>query len=235
MKSIIKSFVPDSIIESKKYIQSQILQKKWKKDLTVADWCSKGWLSNKEISTLVFEWEKYESPIAQPHKVKQMVISEYAKKYNCSIFVETGTYKGDMIEAQKHTFKSLYSVELSKSLYERAIQRFTNESHINILHGDSAEVLHQLLPSLDESALFWLDGHYCGTGTALSKIECPIYEELNAIFNNNKGHIVLIDDARCFVGERDYPTIAELSRFIESNNPDYQVRISEDIIRIEKN
>ena len=64
-------------------------------------------------------------------------------------------------------------------------------------------------------------------------IKKPRYtEELKVIFQDGiHDHILLIDDARLFTGERDYPTIEELSNFIRGKNKDYFIEVKDDIIR----
>lgn len=232
--SLLKALYPKGIIRFGKKLLTPSLRNKWKKNPVVADWVAKGWINDTEIDALVFEWEKFKSPVTPPHKVKQLTIAEYGKKYNCPVLVETGTFRGDMMEAQKHNFKQLYSVELAKGLWEKAVQRFRNDSNIKLLQGDSAVVLHELVPTLSDTTLFWLDGHYCGGVTAMGEKECPIYEEMDAVFNNNKGHVMLIDDARLFVGKRDYPTIPELTAYVKKINPAYEVSVADDIIRVVK-
>jgi hypothetical protein len=234
MNKFVRALYPKGAIRSVKKLFIPALRKKWKKDPTVSDWVKRGWIKDEEIDALVYEWEKFKSPVTPPHKVKQLTIAEYAKKYDCSILVETGTYRGDMMEAQKKNFKKLYSVELAKVLWEKAVQRFRNDKNIELLQGDSAVVLHSLVPKLEDRALFWLDGHYCGGVTAMGEKECPIYEEMDAVFKNNKGHVMLVDDARLFVGKRDYPTIPELTAYVKKINSDYQVSVADDIIRIVK-
>lgn len=71
------------------------------------------------------------------HFIKQKAIKEYALKYNPKILVETGTYLGAMIEAQKDTFNEIYSVEVSKELYRKARTRFRKFKHIKLYQGDS--------------------------------------------------------------------------------------------------
>ncbi len=177
------------------------------------------------------KWEQNGCPVPPPHLVKQMTIAEYQQKHNISILVETGSYLGDMIEAQKRRFKQIFSIELGVDLYSNAVKRFKRNKHIKILLGDSGKVLPNILSEINEPAIFWLDGHYSAGITAKGDKECPIYEELDAIFNSKKfNHILLIDDARCFNGEGDYPTIEELSYFIKSRVKDYKVEIKNDII-----
>jgi len=178
------------------------------------------------------KWQQNGCPVPPPHLVKQMAIAEYQQKYNISILVETGSFLGDMVEAQKRRFNQIFSIELGVDLYRNTSKRFKRNEHIKILLGDSGKVLPDILSEINEPAIFWLDGHYSAGITAKGDKDCPIYEELNAIFNSKKiNHILLIDDARCFNGEGDYPTIEDLSSFINSKDKNYTVEIKNDIIR----
>ena len=183
-------------------------------------------------SSVVWHWKRKGCPVPPPHQVKKMVIEEYQKRYGCSVLVETGTYLGDMVGAQENNFKRIISIELDQHLYERAKRKFRKKSNITIYHGDSSKVLPQILTTITENAIFWLDGHYCAGFTAKGDKETPIYEELEVIFQDSiHDHILLIDDARLFTGGRDYPTIKELSDFIRGKNKDYIVEVKDDIIR----
>jgi|SRR6188768_3721936 len=178
------------------------------------------------------EWEKNGKPLPPPHIVKQMAIEQYRRKFNTEILVETGTYLGDMVEAQRDHFKKIYSIELSEKLFNKAKRRFKGQLHIKILHGDSGTVLNKLMIEIDKPCLFWLDGHYSEGMTAKGEKECPVPEELKAIFKNPLPHIILIDDARLFNGTHDYPTIEQIGEIIRSNNRRYLVEIKDDIIRL---
>jgi hypothetical protein len=178
------------------------------------------------------EWERNGRPFPPPHIVKQMAIEEYKNKFHTEILVETGTYLGDMVEAQRDHFKKIYSVELSQKLFHKAQKRFKDHLHVKILHGDSGTVLNNLMTEIDKPALFWLDGHYSGGITAKGEKECPVPEELNTILKSSLSHIILIDDARLFNGTQDYPTIEQIEEIIRSNNGQYLVEIKDDIIRL---
>src|SRR5258706_13689531 len=67
----------------------------------------------------VDEWQRSGCPAPPPHPVKQTTIKEYQKQYEYSTFVETGTFIGDMVEAQKANFKKIISIELSADLFEK--------------------------------------------------------------------------------------------------------------------
>lgn len=178
------------------------------------------------------EWNKNGCSVPPPHIVKQKAIQEYQEKYSYSTLVETGTYKGAMVEAQKKRFKKIYSIELGKELYDKATERFKNNRNVTIVHGDSGKVLPQILEQINESAIFWLDGHYSDGITARGEKDCPIFEEIDAIFNSTENnHVLLIDDARRFTGVGDYPTIDQLTEYVQSKNEKYKVEVKHDIIR----
>ena len=172
-------------------------------------------------------------PLPNPHKFKQDIIKEYQQNFDCKTFVETGTYIGDMLDAQLDSFTKLYSIELQPFLYYRAKNRFKNESKIHLIKGDSGIKLRALIPKLTSTVLFWLDGHYSMGITAKGDKECPILEELDAILTLSKlHHVILIDDARLFTGENDYPTIDQLKTFIEKYTSNLLLEIKDDVIRI---
>jgi len=181
---------------------------------------------------LLAEWEKNGRPLPPPHIVKQMAIEEYLGKFHTEILVETGTYLGDMVEAQRDHFKKIYSIELSEKLFNKALKRFKGQLHITILQGDSGIVLNKLMNEIDKPALFWLDGHYSHGMTAKGEKECPVPEELTTILKSSLPHIILIDDARLFNGTHDYPTVGQIAEIIRSNNKHYLVEIKDDIIRL---
>ncbi len=210
------------------------LKLRWEKNPQVKQWLDSGSINPAEYETLLFEWQKFGEPSLRPHKIKQQLIARYQKKYDCNAMVETGTYMGDMIFAQLNNFKEIYSIELAEVLFKNAQARFKNHPSVKLLHGDSGKVLKEAVPQLSGSVLFWLDGHYCGGITAKSEIECPIYDELRTIFNSSLKYVILIDDARYFKGERDYPTIDELTKFVESFNLNLSLKIEDDAIIIEQ-
>lgn len=190
-------------------------------------------LKNKKEEIDLKIWLKNGCLPPTPHLIKQNTIREYQKKSGYSILVETGTYLGDMVDAQKEIFEKIISVELGFELFEKAKKRFKKFKNITIVHGDSGKVLPEILKEyVDGPAIFWLDGHYSEGITSKGEKECPIYEELTAIFNSKKfNHIILIDDARYFNGNGDFPTIEFLIEFVKAKNEKYNFEIKNDIVQ----
>ncbi|MBC7886423.1 MAG: hypothetical protein H7Z13_00940 [Ferruginibacter sp.] len=177
-------------------------------------------------------WQKAGCPIPTPHIAKQIIIQDYHKLYGNDVLVETGTFHGDMVEAQKNNFKKVISIELAVKLFKRAQKRFIKDNNVTIIQGDSGKVLIELMKSITEPAIFWLDGHYSAGITAKGNTECPIFEELDAILRSKFfNHVILIDDARFFIGKGDYPSIDKLTDFVKSKNDKYNVEVKNDIIR----
>lgn len=178
-------------------------------------------------------WQKNQQHGPPPHIVKQQTIKAYAKRFGLHILVETGTYYGDMVEAMKGHFDQIYSIELSRELYETAQERFKRAKNVELICGDSANELENIMRRLDRPALFWLDGHYSAGVTAKGVKNTPIFEELTHIFNApDQGHVILIDDARLFGTVPDYPSLQELAAFISAKKPHLDMTVEADSIRI---
>ena len=189
-------------------------------------------IRRRELKQLA-DWERNGRPIPPPHIVKQQTLKTISKRYGLKILVETGTYYGDMVEAMKDVFNQLYSIELSAELYKKAKKRFKGEKHIELICGDSGLELMNLMSKIDQPTLFWLDGHYSAGVTAKGEKDTPIYEELNHILNStDKGHVIIIDDARCFGADPNYPSIKELCDFIKSKRANLDIVIQDDCIRV---
>ncbi|MDR1516902.1 MAG: hypothetical protein LBS52_02185 [Dysgonamonadaceae bacterium] len=181
------------------------------------------------------KWEKSGKPLPAPHPIKQDVIRHYQRQSGYNVLVETGTYTGEMIYMQRKNFKSLHSIELADYYYTRAVERFKKYKHIKIWHGDSARILPSVLSEINENVIFWLDGHYSGGVTAGNnpgEKKCPLFSELEAIYPHGGNPIILIDDARHFVGKDDYPSIEELKSFLDDKGRKYSFEVETDIIRI---
>lgn len=177
-------------------------------------------------------WKIRGKPERSPHLLKQRTVREYGRRYQLQTLVETGTYYGEMVAAMKSRFDRIYSIEYDPELARRAAQKFARHSHIQILQGDSQKVLPELLKTLSQSALFWLDAGYYGWAGAQGDKQ-RLSMELEAILRHPvKGHIILMDDARGLNGQNGALTVEELRRRVESEFPDRVVDVQYDILRI---
>ena len=176
-------------------------------------------------------WKLRGEPVRSPHLLKQRTVQEYAQKYGLRTLVETGTYYGEMVAAMKNRFDRIYSIEYNHQLAQRATKKFSRYSHIQILEGDSQQVIPEVLKSLTAPALFWLDAGYYGWA-GLQGDKQRLTTELEAILGHPVKHVILMDDARGLNGQNGAPTVAELKQRIESEFPGRLVEIKHDILRI---
>jgi hypothetical protein len=187
----------------------------------------------------IIKWIYTSTLSKPPHSVKMLIIRAYIKRYNLIRFVETGTYEGDTLEYIARTGIDCVSIELDKHLFLLAEQRFKKYKNVSLIYGDSGQKLVEILQTIDEPALFWLDshqmfgrdGHQIIMGVR-GEFVTPINLELKAILEHRiKNHVILIDDARLFKGQGDYPHLEDVLRTVQSNN-NYSIEISTDIIRL---
>ncbi len=178
-------------------------------------------------------WFKNGKPIPPPTAVTQKVVKEYAKKFCINIMIETGTCTGNMVYSTRNIFAKIFSIELNENLYKKAKKRLKDFKNIRLFQGDSAELLPKMLNHVNTPCLFWLDAHYSGGATSKGDLETPIIKELVHIFSHHiLDHVILIDDARCFTGNNDYPKIESLVKFVQSKNKGLVFVVKDDIIRI---
>lgn len=158
------------------------------------------------------------------NNIKQATVA----RYKTNVLIESGTYHGDMVNAQLHNFERIISIELSDRLFKKAMERFKGNSKVTLLHGDSGKLLPAIIQELHEPATFWLDGHFSSGVTARGDKDTPVRDELIAIFGHPLKHKILVDDARHFNGQNDYPTIDEIKGMTDR----YIIEVINDIIHI---
>ena len=169
-----------------------------------------------------------------PGSLKRSTLRQYARAFDARVFVEAGTYLGETIATLRKDFERLFSIELDQTLHRDAVARFARCKNIRILQGDSGLVLSTLLPELrGQRVLFWLDGHFSGEQTTGSGRPAPILAEIDTILGAGlEMPVILIDDARCFKGDGEYPTLEGLRRHVVAQRPGLTFTEHDDIIRI---
>ncbi len=193
-------------------------------------------LRRRRLGRHLIKWEIDGRPAPPPDLVKRGMIKAYARQFGCRYLVETGTFFGETVAATLNTFEKIWSIELESALAAAAQKRFAAHQHVQIIEGDSSNVLQQIMPQLDKSTLFWLDGHWNGDDlTARGETSCPLLAELEAILAAGpERHVVLIDDARSFTGRDEYPALSEIREFVRARWPKTQFYVLDDAIRIHR-
>ena len=128
-------------------------------------------------------------------------IFHYDEKIINNIFIESGSFQGDGIQAAIDIgFKEIHSIELSNKYYNICKERFKNNPNVHLHLGDSGIYLEEVLKNINTGVTFWLDGHYSCLDTACSdEYLSPIKNELEIIKKyNNPNHVILVDDMISF-------------------------------------
>jgi len=118
---------------------------------------------------------------------------------NYPLFVETGTYMGETTLGLFEFFDLFYTVELDEVIFNNFNNLNYNREKIKSYLGDSIVVLPEIIKLLNKNCIFFLDGHYSGSGTGKGIKDVPILEEIKFINDNyNLSSIIIIDDLRLF-------------------------------------
>jgi hypothetical protein len=142
-----------------------------------------------------------------PHQLALRLKNEW----DLHTFVETGTWGArTAIWAAQH-FDAVYTIELSENHYQHVVELYGHMEKIEFILGDSRVELSRVLEKASTTSLIFLDAHWsCDLGYDRPGMgECPLLEELAAINASDKGHVILIDDARYFTNGPGEPHLAE--------------------------
>jgi hypothetical protein len=163
--------------------------------------------------------------------IKQEIVWQYGRTFGLKTLVETGTYLGEMVAAQRRRFRRIFSIELSPELHRAAREQFAHARNVVLLEGDSGVLLASVVGALEGPALFWLDAHFSHGNTARGTVDTPVKRELEVILGSPFEHVILIDDARSF-GSGDYPSLEEVRALVAAMRPDWTTSVATDVIRI---
>ena len=164
------------------------------------------------------------------------VVTSILNMIDCNVFIETGTYRGQTSIWASNHFKEIHTIEFSKEIHAIAKENIkASGKKIHLYFGDSRSNLDKIYKSKSESALLWLDAHWCSGLSYGEEDQCPLIDELDVINKANHDDIILIDDARLFAAPpplpnetKYYPDLAEtVGKLLEI---DRYIAIFEDVI-----
>ena len=164
------------------------------------------------------------------------IVLEFKEKGGFKNFIETGTYKGGSSFWAAQHFDNVYTIEIDPEISKATASRPECPKNIEFFVGNSKDVLPELIKKINSPSLFWLDGHWCNISEVGKDMECPLMDELRAL-NNYKDSVILIDDARAFLGplppphdESQWPRIDEIVLLLKNQFPENFVTIADDVI-----
>ena len=182
-------------------------------------------------------------PVNGKHKIMSKL------RGNRSSFIETGTYLGATLNAvlSSNDFEELFSVEYSKRLHTRAIQKFQQNANVHLYLGSSDKKITEMIadsaatPHGSSGAVFWLDAHYsAGITAGGNQPESPVLHEVRAVLDDARvrPHVMIIDDLRVWTGHvkpingQLYPLPSELHAAVCAIAPDARFRVAEDAMAV---
>jgi len=176
-------------------------------------------------------WRLRGRPAPDNHVYKKRRIKRLALEHGCETFIETGTFYGQMVNFARGVFRKVISVEIYPPFHRENAAQFARHPDVHILLGDSGKNLPEAICMASGRILFWLDGHYSGSGTGIGDKVSPIIEELRLIAGaGRKDHCIVIDDRRLFTGSDGYPTLDVTIAELKAINPDYEIAADGDCI-----
>lgn len=147
-------------------------------------------------------------------------------------FIETGTAGGESVEAASMLFVECHTIEIIP-MGRLPIPGVTFHT------GDSPKVLAQIIQSYtaEDYVLCWLDAHYSGDKpTEGNTVECPVLDEIYALTPLKKA-VIIIDDARLFMGvppspldARKWPMISQIFERCRASFPYHYITVTDDYV-----
>ena len=170
-----------------------------------------------------------DDPSIEENLQKIEIINKH--KHGLDIFIETGTAGAVTSSLASQFFKKVYTIDLNFDFYLAAIEKTFSLGNVFPLWGDSPKVLNSILFGVDGPCVILLDAHDVGDGVRGTE-EAPVLQELEIIFPSYKEkwyrHVILIDDARLFGSNPNYPSLQDLQAVADRIG--YAVKVENDII-----
>jgi hypothetical protein len=167
------------------------------------------------------------------------IIKPLLDSFIIPVFLETGTAGGSSVKEASELFEKCFTIELLENTVTETIDKDNVSFHV----GNTVDVLPKIISELNEShnqssILFWLDAHYSGLQVNETGYkDCYILEELEIVSRYDGNAIILIDDARLFIGmppypldPRDWASIDEIFSLIKEKFPNNRTTIMDDYI-----
>ena len=130
--------------------------------------------------------------------------------YGIKNFVETGTGIAEVVRAVYDVDSNLniHTIEVVPEIYDQNKIKFSYLKSVNWHLGQSAEVLGEVVPTLEGNTLFWMDAHFPGADFGLSSYgdekdmdkRLPLKKELETIAAGRdvSNDVIVIDDLRIY-------------------------------------
>lgn len=121
-------------------------------------------------------------------------ILKLKNKHNIKIAFETGVYLGKTTKWFSENFEKVFAFEINNDYIQQA-KNYCNNDNINYILGNSADTLQEIVDTVEEPSIFYLDAHWGDS--------CPTPKELEIISTMKIKPIIVIHDF--YVPEKGHP------------------------------
>lgn len=146
-------------------------------------------------------------------------------KKDISFFIETGSADGDGIQSALNAgFEKIYSIELSSSLYDKVVSRFSDQKNVNLINGSSETELPKVLSTVNEPFLLWLDAHASGGQYIGELMHNYLPKEISAILNYSslfENSVIMIDDMNYYYEDKEF--ISKIEKLVNELKPNGKI------------
>jgi len=140
--------------------------------------------------------------------------------------IETGTLHGHGAVRFATFFENVHTVELSEDLYNDTKKKYNHLKNIYFYNNSSPEFLGDILSTMKERCIIYLDAHGSGGETVYDerygRYGTPVLDELLSIKKESRlnNHIILIDDCDD-LGTMNYPSREQVEDALLEINSNY--------------
>lgn len=141
--------------------------------------------------------------------LKRFDLKEYCIKYGLKVFIETGAGPAWSLSHAAHSnlFEKLLSVELDTATFQTYKQTYDSLPNTEVYNSTSQEFIEEVLPTITQPALFFLDAHFPGSewgiydGEPNADIRIPLEKEIEQLVKvkDVSKDVILIDDLRIYI------------------------------------
>jgi hypothetical protein len=170
-----------------------------------------------------------------PPQAKRRQLLRLFRERGHSVFVESGTYRGDTVAFFLAHAERIVSVEVEPSLQAAAARRFADHGAVEILLGDALDLIPPLLAREAAGTLLFLDGHWSGGVTGTGREHEPAASILVALARREQRSplTIVVDDLRLFGTDPEFPTLDALTASARSAFPEARIHAGLDALIIE--
>lgn len=169
-------------------------------------------------------------------KLKEEFLTYIKSFFNTDLLIQTNFHDENITEKTVRLLDCVLSIELGENLYNEACKRFKNCPKVRLFHGESGDIIGDVISCANGRILFWLDGRYLTNESSLEIDHLSLIREVTCI---EKSHtidsIMMIDDATTFQNSAQYrhyrfPQLQEVLDKITDINAEYRSYFNTDML-----